>query len=240
MIVQLNLSKGQSSKLRNGHPIQVKFNQMGDGDEYDVSDAIYERLAKAYNSGKGCRVQMPKSKSGGSLKTFGRQVKKTFEDPNLGRKVANTSRKIANTTRKIKNSVGKFEFIGDMGIPYVSEGYDALKMATEAVDAVAKNSNEAIQDGYKTQQEIRELRGVAKNANEVRGGSINPYLPKNLMARKSGGSFRPMGGSFKVIGSGLKPETTETNILNHKNPGFIAMKPKPLMGNGVKCKCCGK
>jgi hypothetical protein len=59
MSVKLNLSKAQLSKLRNGHAVQLKSNQIGQGNtSVSLHPSNIKKLTKAVRQGKGVRVQL--------------------------------------------------------------------------------------------------------------------------------------------------------------------------------------
>ena len=65
--VNLNLSKSQLSRLRNGHSIQLRANQIGQGNDSFMLNALnIKKLSKAYKSGKGVRIQLDRDEILGS------------------------------------------------------------------------------------------------------------------------------------------------------------------------------
>ena len=59
MSVKLNLSKAQLSKLRNGHAVQLKSHQIGQGNtSVSLHPSNVKKLTKAVRQGKGVRVQL--------------------------------------------------------------------------------------------------------------------------------------------------------------------------------------
>ena len=65
--VNLNLSKQQLSRLRNGHSIQLRANQIGQGNNnIMINSSNMKKLSKAYKTGKGVRIQLDKDEIIGS------------------------------------------------------------------------------------------------------------------------------------------------------------------------------
>jgi paraquat-inducible protein B len=56
--VQLNLSDNQLSKLRNGHNIQIRADQMGSGMNFKLNANNIKKLKNAYKQPKAVRVAM--------------------------------------------------------------------------------------------------------------------------------------------------------------------------------------
>jgi hypothetical protein len=81
------------------------------------------------------------------------------------------------------------------------------------------------------------------------GVGVNPYMPKKLLRKTvrgpdlSGGSGVRMGGSFRVIGSGVKLQTDDSNIVGPNHNSFNPIKPESYSGGGAKskhkCPNCG-
>jgi hypothetical protein len=256
-IVKLDLSDSQLAKMRKQQPVQIKPSQVGGGVSIHLTDANYNKLAEAYKAGKSTRITLSGHESqlsGGSLKSFARGVKKTFKDPNLGRKISNTS-------RKIKNTYNQFEVVGDLGIPYVSDAYNLGHVAVNNADALTQagvEMNNARLYGNENDQEAAKNNfistfGKAQTSMQgMSGGSIptksrmppgrprhnvdNPYVPRSMR----GGSFK--GGSFKVQGGAMRPSSDESNFVGPSHPSFNPVKPDSYSGNGMKHRCqhCGK
>ena len=65
--VNLNLSKSQLSRLRNGHSIQLRADQIGEGNNCVMLNPLnFKKLSKAYRSGKGVRIQLDNDEIMGS------------------------------------------------------------------------------------------------------------------------------------------------------------------------------
>lgn len=252
--VQLNLSKTQLSKLRNKHPVQIKPSQVGSGHAVNLGSTNFKKLVKAYNNNKSVRITLTNEEielSGRSFKSFARKTKKALTDKNLGRKISNTS-------RKIKNTVNKFDVVGDLGIPVVSDGYNMIHDVVNLGDS-------AVQSGVELNraQRAKEDTGKAKEdfansfknfSNQVQsmgmkgsGVKSNPYIPKSLRKVNTNvsqglkkGKKAVSGGSFLTLGSGMRPSTDESNFVSANHPSFNPLKPKNLVGDGVRCKCCGR
>jgi hypothetical protein len=245
--IDLNLSNAQLGKLRRKLPVQVKPTQVGHGTPIHLGEANFKKLVKAYNNGKSVRITLNGSEaelSGGSFKSFARGVKKTFKDPNLGRKISNTS-------RKIKNTYNQFEVVGDLGIPYVSDAYNLGHVAVNNGDALTQagvQMNNARLYGDEADKEqakanfITTFGKAQAGMQGMKGSGVNPYVPRSMRQTVKGGSFKT-GGSFKVSGKGLRPTTDESNFVGPNHPSFNAPKPDSYSGNGMKhkrCPCCGK
>lgn len=256
--VPLNLSNAQMVKLRKQVPVQIKPSQVGSGQAVFLDATNYKKLVKAYNANKSVRITLTAHEaqlSGGSFKSVARAIKKPFKDPDLGRKIANTS-------RKIKNTVNKFEVVGDLGIPYVSDAYNAIQAGVNSGDALVQSgvemNNARLYGDAEDKQ--RALQGfnttMMKNfagMNSMSGQGVNPYLPRKGGAyRTAGGSYKSSGskgGSYKTGGSigmrpaVMRPSDDETNILRPNHPSFNPPKPDSYSGRGMKhksCPHCGK
>lgn len=261
--VPLNLSNAQMAKLRNQKAVQINPSQVGSGQNVVLDSVNYKKLVKAYNAGKSVRITLTGHEaqmSGGSLKSVARAIKKPFKDPNLGRKISNTS-------RKIKNTVNKFEVVGDLGIPYVSDAYNAIHAGVNSGDALvqsgvelnnarlygdAEDKQRALQ-GFNTtmMKNFAGLNNANSNSN-LNGQGVNPYIPRKGGAyRTAGGSFRSSGSkggayrgsSYKTGGSigmrpaVMRPSGDETNILRPNHPSFNPPKPDSYSGSGMKHTC---
>ena len=100
---KLDLSASQASKLRNGHSIQLKPSQIGQGDEYELSESNVEKIVKALQKNKGCRLQLSASEMDGA--GLGKKMKGAFKKASNAVK---TVKKVVNKDiRKISNLVEK-------------------------------------------------------------------------------------------------------------------------------------
>ncbi len=267
--VEINLSVPQHKKLLSGLPVMVKHSSIGSGPSIHLGKMNYSKLESHYHKGKGAMLQLTatelkknSSLSGGKF-SIGKAIKKGKQAVKKGRQISNTVAKTSDkinkniqktdkVIQKVDKIVDKGEIIGQLGIPYVSAGYNALDLATdaaaEASGETAKHSkkinkhvqsgNKIIQGNYDSQKSVYDQNATG-NANEKRYGSgVNPYLPKQLQGgsfrARSGGSFRT-GGSFRVNGEGVKLDTTETTIMKPTHNSWNPIQEKTLH----KCKHCG-
>ena len=256
--VKLDLSQSQISKLRNKHPVQVRYEQIGSGVDIDFNDSNLNKLKRAFHSGKGARISLSNDEiemSGGSL---GRKIRRAAN------KAQKHAKKARNITRKIKEGMDKYEFIEDLGIPVVSDAYGAVHAGVTA-------ANRGIESGYKMGDSAKKgnVAGVMRSGRDmrdnydenIRGSGSNPYIPKRKKQTKSGGSFKALGGSFKATGGAyrgssykalgggtVKLDTTESNFVNPNhnsfNPGGVTSYKEIMYGKGtskkIVCPTCGR
>lgn len=267
--VKLNLSDNQLSKIRNGHPVQIKPEMVGSGVPVALNDSNYQKLGKAYNGNKSARINLSNDEiQGGGLKKlkkgFNKAKKKVQKTSNQIAKGSNKVNKFVNDAdkiiQKVDKGVDRFEFIGDLGIPYVSPAYAALDAGTDALaegssraKKLSNATNNTIQKSNKFVQKPsigafdKAVTSGEETYNTYQGSGVNPYVPRRLRQSKSGGSFRPVGGSFKTVGRGVKLDTTETNFVNPNHNSFNPVHPESYSevmgkkGKGLKkCPHCGR
>jgi hypothetical protein len=227
--VQLNLSDDQLSKLRNGHNIQIRADQMGSGMNFKLNANNIKKLKNAYKQAKAVRVAMNDEEIEGSgigLKNIRKGLNKVSHVAN---KVNNAlhdedlQRKILTTSRKIKNTVNKGSVIGDMGIPGVSSAYNLLQEGVNDGDRLVRK-------GVKAKSKL--VNDFDNVNNEYKTGSGNPYLPMKRTT-KSGGSFKTLGGNMKL-------QTDSAINIRPDNPSFNPLTPKTynqVMHGGTMPKC---
>jgi hypothetical protein len=58
MNITLDLSKGQQSKLRNGHGIRISSTMLGSGTDLIVDPMTYHNIEKHMKKGKGVVIKM--------------------------------------------------------------------------------------------------------------------------------------------------------------------------------------
>ena len=59
MNITLDLSKGQLSKLRNGHGIRITPTMLGSGVDLIIDPMTYHNMAKKMDKGKGVVIKRP-------------------------------------------------------------------------------------------------------------------------------------------------------------------------------------
>lgn len=233
MSVNLNVSKAQISKLRNGHPVQLRHEQIGHGKSFTVHPHTQQKLYRAFKSGKGVRIQFDQDEIMGSglfdnVKKVGRralqnkQVQRlkdraidkgldyAIDQSGLDPSVGNFVKKQAK--REINRNVDNFVEGGSL-----AQEYEEYKQGNGLFSK--KNLKRGLKKGMKglkTANKISESLGY----DSVQGmvidntlrkvdptGGIASNLLENEIDRqvdKRGGSFRKSGGSFlKQNGSGL-------------------------------------
>jgi hypothetical protein len=238
--VSLNLSDNQLSKLRNGHTIQIKSDQMGSGMKFALNNKNITKLKKGYEKAKAVRIALNDEEIEGSglAKKLSRGIHKATNIANKVGHIANKvnselhnenlDRKILSTSRQIKNTINKGSIIGDLGIPVLSDGYNLIQKG-------ANSSDQFVKKGIKAKSKF--VSDFDNANNEYRTGSGNPYLSKKTM---TAGSFKTLGGSMK---KNIKLQTDSAININSTNASFHPLTPKTFEqvmhgGNISKCKYC--
>lgn len=140
--VKLDLTARQISKLRNGHPVQLKPSQVGCGMEVKLHASKAKKLHSAARRSKGCRVSMTQEEcdmSGGKLswKGFKRGLKKGWDvyQKDIKPIVSPLIRKglkaaVEKGLPALAAAVGQPELAA--AVPALSKGVDAVGNATKA------------------------------------------------------------------------------------------------------------
>jgi len=175
---KLDLSASQASKLRNGHPIQLKADQIGQGDEYELSESNVEKIVNALQKGKGCRIQLSAAEMEGA--GFGKSLKKGFKKAsNAVKSVKKVVKKAEGEYRDVKqtlkrNHVGrKIMKTGDMitkkldqYAPLV-EDIPVFGTAYKGLQAGAHAANASVKQGIVASGEIDRM-GKSVSANDLK------------------------------------------------------------------------
>ncbi len=276
--IGLDISPAQFKKLVSGQAIQLKNHAIGNGSGLKFSARNAKKLLNAYQKGVGARVNLTQSEAkansalvGGKF-SIGKAIKKTKGAVNKGAKYADQANdyvaKADSVIQKVDRIVDKGEIIGDLGIPYVSAGYNALDMATDRMatasamakevsdrgntavqsgnnltqDPSLKNLNRTVRDGKKARSAYDDAKSGAGWTRKVGNAKIpigGKGVDNQYMPRKG----RKTGGSFKPIGGrgNVKLQTDDSNIVGPHHNSFNPIPPESYSRSGhTKCPCCGK
>jgi hypothetical protein len=239
--IQLNLSDNQLSKIRNGHAIQIRPDQVGSGMKFKLNNNSIKKLKNSYEKAKAVRLALSDEEIEGSglAKKLSKGLHKATNIANKVGHIANKvntelhnenlDRKILSTSRQIKNTINKGSIIGDLGIPVLSDGYNLIQKG-------ANSSDQFVKKGIKAKSKF--VSDFDNANNEYRTGSgNNPYLSKKTMPA---GSFKTLGGNMKKV----KLQTDHAINIRPDNPSFHPLTPKTfeqVMHGGSmsnKCKYC--
>ncbi len=186
MQLKLNLSERQRSRLRNGHSIQIKPEQVGSGMPLHVNPMLHKKIMSAHRRGKGSRLQL----SGSEIEASG--LKETLQ------------------------KAAKFykEKIRPVAAPYLKRGAKRLlNVGKEALNTATLGALEpelqSLYDRYG--DKAVEVLGRVSGAYGFKGGAVIPFAPllsdqapmakrKQISRRlKPPGEPSSSGGSFRVI-----------------------------------------
>ena len=127
MNITLDLSKGQLSKLRNGHGIRITPTMLGSGAEMIIDPMTYHNISKKMDKGKGIVIKM------GSNEIEMNKVSGTGLFAGAGNKSGKISRiKKANKWRDFSVDTAK------QGIDVAKYGYENYQEATNPVQSKLK------------------------------------------------------------------------------------------------------
>jgi hypothetical protein len=208
---------------------------MGSGMKFKLNANNIKKLKGAYEKAKAVRMALSDEEIEGSgLKSLRKGLKTVTHAANKINRVLHDDdlqRKVLSTSRQIKNTINKGDFIGDLGIPIVSDSYNLLREGVNDGDRLvrkgAKAKSKLVSDFDNVNNEY--------NNNNTMGSGVNPYLAKK------GGSFRVLGGSMQKK---VKLQTDNAININPTNPSFHPLTPKTFAqvmhggGNMSKCQYC--
>jgi SepF-like predicted cell division protein (DUF552 family) len=127
MNITLDLSKGQLSKLRNGHGIRINPTMLGSGTDLIIDPMTYHNMSKKMDKGKGVVIKM------GSNEIEMNKMEGTGLFAGAGNQSGKISRiKKANKWRDFSVDTAK------QGIDVAKYGYDKYKEATNPVQSKLK------------------------------------------------------------------------------------------------------
>jgi len=167
MNITLDLSKGQLSKLRNGHGIRINPTMLGSGTDLIIDPMTYHNMAKKMDKGKGVVIKMGSNEI---------QMNK-MEGTGLFAGSGNESGKISRV-KKAKKWTGYVDDTARMGIDTGAYGYDKYKEATNPV-----------------QSKLKKMFGFGDMEEDVEGGKISmsdikKSYNKNVKNTKLGKAIR--------------------------------------------------
>ena len=179
MNITLDLSKGQLSKLRNGHGIRVNPTMFGSGVDLIIDPMTYHNMAKKLDKGKGVVIKM------GSNEIEMNKMEGTGLFAGAGNKSGKISRhKKATKWRDFSNDTAR------MGIDTAKYGYEQYQ---EAVNPLKSEGKKALKGLSKM------FGGELESESEMEGGKIsfkgikNAYN-KNVKNTKLGKALRDSTG----------------------------------------------
>ena len=204
---KLNLSASQASKLRNGHPIQLKAEQIGEGDEYQLSESNVKKIVSALQKNKGCRIQLSAeeiegcglgksikkgikkaSKAVKSVKKVVKDVEHEYRDIKHELKDNHVGRKIINTGNKITQKLDQYAPLVE-DIPVVGTAYQGLRAGAHAANASVKQGVQASSEIDRMGKSVsaQDLKRVGKDmARNIKREVVNanPQLKAGIQALK--------------------------------------------------------
>ena len=243
---KLDLSASQASKLRNGHPIQLKADQIGQGDEYELSESNVEKIVNALQKGKGCRIQLSAAEMEGA--GFGKSLKKGFKKAsNAVKSVKKVVKDVEHEYRDVKqtlkkNHVGrKIMKTGDMitkkldqyaplveDIPVFGTAYKGLQAGAHAANASVKQGIVASGEIDRMGKSVsaNDLKRVGREyAKSVRREVVNanPQIKAGLQA------LRDANKVADAIEGGLLPQDRKSQMQAQA----VELRRQHLQGQGL-------
>jgi|AntAceMinimDraft_5_1070358.scaffolds.fasta_scaffold59239_1 hypothetical protein len=251
MNITLDLSKGQLSKLRNGHGIRISPTMLGSGVEMIIDPMTYHNIEKHMKKGKGIVIKLGSNEI---------EMNK-MEGTGLFAGAGNQSGKIS----RIKKATKWRDFSVDtakQGIDTAKYGYDKYKEATNPVQSKLKKMfgfgemDQDVEGGMLSMADMK--KSYNKNVKSTKlGKSIRETAEKGLgQVYDTGvvqiGNTRHLGGVADALKKGKKgniSKFTQLSGLGLKLQGDgmkDARYRKPItLGNGMRmsggmcCKGCG-
>jgi len=184
--MKLNLTQAQIRKALNGHPIQVKHEQMGSGMKFNLHPSNLKKLSRAARLAKGVRLSL----TGGELEDMegGNIFKSVKKAVNKGAKsVGKSIQKEANKT--INKGIGDIE---KGATKYVNQAdKQARKYVNKGINEVEKNAKKYVTEknigkyalkGYNALNKELEKQGMPS----IHGAILNeglgyvPFVPQSV------------------------------------------------------------
>jgi hypothetical protein len=246
MNITLDLSKGQLSKLRNGHGIRITPTMLGSGVEMIIDPMTYHNISKKMDKGKGIVIKMGSNEiemnkiQGTGLFGAGNQSGKISRVKKAGkwRDFSNDTARMGIDTAKYgyekyqeaKNSIGskvkKMFGFGDVeggkiSVGDVKKSYNKNVKNTKLGKAFKETAGSALEQVYDT--------GTNMIGNTRHLGSVADALKK--------GKSKNVSKLAQLSGLGLKLQGGEMKDARYRRP--ITMGNGMRMSGGSCCKGCG-
>jgi hypothetical protein len=237
----------------NGHPIQIKHEQMGSGKSFNFHPSNLKKLVNAHRLGKGTRLTLTDGEVGGieggnifksARKAVNKGVKKASSAVNKASKAVNKGiNEIDKNAKKYvtEKNIGKYALKGynalnnqleKQGMPSIhgaimNEGLGAIPFVPQSVKDVASHYAEKKIDRALTKESERIGAGM-------RGRGVNPYLPKGMTGSGMRGPKGMTGSGMRGSGmrgssvssgakSGQKVFSDQHNVLRPGQAGFAGL-----------------
>jgi len=238
MNITLDLSKGQLSKLRNGHGIRITPTMLGSGVDLIIDPMTYHNMAKKMDKGKGVVIKM------GSNEIQMNKMEGTGLFAGSGNESGKISRiKKANKWRDFSVDTAK------QGIDVAKYGYDKYKEATNPVQSKLKkmfgfgDMEEDVEGGKISMSDIK--KSYNKNVKNTKlGKAIRETAEKGLGEVYDKGVVK-IGDTkhFSGIADALKKGKVKnvSKLTQMSGLGLRLQGEGLTMGKGLTMggKCCG-
>ena len=248
MNITLDLSKGQLSKLRNGHGIRISPTMLGSGVEMIIDPMTYHNIEKHMKKGKGIVIKMGSNEI---------EMNK-MEGTGLFAGAGNQSGKISRV-KKAKKWTGYANDTARMGIDTAKYGYEKYQEAKNPVQSGLKKMfgfgemNQDVEGGMLSMADIKKSYNknvkstkLGKAIKETAGSAIGQVYDKGVVKI---GDTKHLSGIADVLKKGkVKNVSKLTQMsglgLRLQGDGVIkdARFRKPItLGDGLTMggKCCG-
>ena len=240
MNITLDLSKGQLSKLRNGHGIRINPTMFGSGVDLIIDPMTYHNMAKKLDKGKGVVIKM------GSNEIDMNKMEGTGLFAGAGNKSGKISR--------IKKARKWRDFSDDTlrkGIDTASYGYKEFQKAKNPISSKVKSwFGAGMEDESESEEEMEggkiSFKGIKKAYNKnVKNTKLGKALKGS--AEKGIGDAYDKGvvkiGDTKHLGkvADLLKKGKKGNVAKLNQMSGLGLK---LQGDGLRmsggtCKMCG-
>jgi|AntAceMinimDraft_11_1070367.scaffolds.fasta_scaffold40942_1 hypothetical protein len=236
MNITLDLSKGQLSKLRNGHGIRITPTMLGSGVEMIIDPMTYHNISKKMERGKGIVIKMGSNEI---------EMNK-MEGTGLFAGAGNQSGKISRV-KKAGKWTGYVDDTARMGIDTAAYGYKEYQKAKNPIGSKVKSwfgggdmeggkiSMSAIKQSYNKNVKNTKL---GKALKETAGNAFGDVYDKGT---EMIGNTRHLGGVADALKKGKKgniSKLTQLSGLGLKLQGegmTDARYRRPItMGNGMR------
>jgi hypothetical protein len=251
MNITLDLSKGQLSKLRNGHGIRISPTMLGSGVEMIIDPMTYHNMMKKLDKSKGVVIKM------GSNEIELNKMEGTGLFAGSGNKSGKISRiKKANKWRDFSVDTAK------QGIDVAKYGYEKYQEATNPVQSKLKKMfgfgdlNQDVEGGMLSMADIKKSYNknvkntkLGKALKETAGTALGQvydtgtnmigntrHLGSVADALKKG-KAKNVSKLTQLSGLGLKLQGGEMKDARYRRP--ITMGNGMRMSGGACCKGCG-
>jgi hypothetical protein len=251
MNITLDLSKGQLSKLRNGHGIRISPTMLGSGVEMIIDPMTYHNISKKMDRGKGVVIKL------GSNEIELNKIQGTGLFAGSGNQSGKISR-----VKKAKKWTGYANDTARMGIDTANYGYEKYKEATNPVQSGLKKMfgfgdlNQDVEGGMLSMADIKKF--YNKNVKNTKLGKALKETAETALGQvyDTGtnhiGNTRHLSGIADALkkskkgnisklvgmsGLGLKLQGGEMKDARYRRPITLGNGMR-MSGNGM-CKGCG-